>query len=113
MRYWILSVAAVSMLAPVARAQTPIQAGLWEKIEKATLGGKELPTRSQKICIAADEASLERLALITSDEATARGCDVSVSAPRPGVARMNMSCRASEAGPAIGAALELRFTPTS
>jgi hypothetical protein len=113
MRSWILSVAALSMLAPVAHAQTPIQAGLWEKIEKATLGGKEVPTRSLKICITADEASLERLVLITSDEATARGCDASVSAPGPGLARMSMSCPASDAGPAIGAAMELRFTPTS
>jgi hypothetical protein len=113
MKSWIPSVAALSLLAPMAHAETPIQAGLWERTEKVTLDGKELPSRSQKICLKAGEASLERLMLITADEAAARGCDRNVSAPGPGLVRMSMSCPASDAEPAVGAAMELKFTPTS
>ncbi len=97
----------------MAHAETPIEAGLWEKIEKVTLDGNALPSRSQKICLKAGEASLERLVLITADEAAARGCKSSVSAPGPGLVSMSMSCPASDIEPAIGAAMELKFTPTS
>jgi len=113
MKRWFLTVATWSMLVPMAHGQTAVQAGLWEKIEKVTLDGKELPARSQKICLAPEEANLQRLVLITSDEATARGCNVTASAPGPGPVRMSMSCPASDGGPAINAAMELRFTPTS
>ena len=106
-------VAALFLLAPMAHAEIPIQAGLWEKTEKVTLDGKALPFRSQKICLKAGEASLERLMLVTADEATARGCNISVSAPGPGLVRMSMSCPVSDSEPAIGAAMELKVTPTS
>jgi hypothetical protein len=97
----------------MAHAETPIQPGLWEKTEKVTLDGKELSLRSQKICLKSGEASLERLALITADEAAARGCNSTVSAPGTGRVTMSMSCPASDTEPAIGAAMELKFTPTS
>lgn len=111
MKSWMI--AAVLSLALPAYAETPIQPGLWERTEKATLGGKELPSRPQKICLKAGEASLERLMLITADEAAARGCDRSVSTTGPGLVRMSMSCPVSDSDPAIGAAMELKFTPTS
>jgi hypothetical protein len=97
----------------MAHAETPIEPGLWEKTEKVTVDGKELSPRSQKICLKAGEATLERLMLITADEAAARGCNNSVSAPGPGLVKMSMSCHASDTGPAIGAAMDLKFTPTS
>ena len=78
-----------------------------------TLDGKEHSPRSHKMCLPAAEATLERLVLITADEAAARGCTSSVSAQGPGVVRMTMSCPASDTEPAIGATMELRFTPTS
>ncbi len=113
MKSWIPSVAALFLVAPLAHAETPIQAGLWEKTEKVNIDDKALPSRSQKICLKAGEASLERLVLITADEATARGCNSTVSASGPGLVRMSMSCPASDTEPAIGAAMELKFTPTS
>ncbi len=113
MRFWVPLIAALSMLAPMAQAETPIQAGLWEKTEKVTLDGNALSPRSQKICLKSGEASLERLMLITADEAVARGCDRNVSAPVPGQVKMSMSCPASDTEPSIGAAMELKLTPTS
>jgi hypothetical protein len=113
MKSWVPSIAALSMLVPTAHAETSIQAGLWEKTEQVTIDGKALSPRSQKICLKAGEASLERLMLITVDEATARGCNSSVSAPGPGLVRMSMSCPASDSEPAISAVMELKFTPTS
>jgi len=101
------------LLVPIAQAETRIQAGLWEKIEKVTLDGKELPPRSQKICLKAGEANLERLVLVTADEAAARGCDRSISALGPELVKMSMSCPVSDGESAISAAMELKFTPTS
>lgn len=113
MKSWIPSVAGLLLLVPMAHAETSIQPGLWEKTEKMTLDGKELSPRTQKICLKAGEASLERLVLITADEATARGCDRSVSTPGPELVRMSMSCPVSDSEPAVGAAMDLKFTPTS
>ena len=113
MKSWVRLVAALSMLAPIAHAETSIQAGLWERAEKVTLDGNSLPPRSQKICLKAGEANLERLMLITADEAAARGCGSNVSSPGPGLIRISMSCPASDTEPAIVAAMELKFTPTS
>lgn len=113
MKPWIPSAIALFLLAPMAQAEIPIQPGLWEKIEKVTLDGKELSSRSHKTCLEAAEATLERLVLITADEAAARGCTGSVSAQGPGRVRMSMSCPASDTEPAVGAAMELKFTPTS
>jgi hypothetical protein len=113
MKSWIPLAAALALFPPIAHAETPIQAGLWEKTEQVMLDGKESSSRPQKICLKAGEASLERLVLITADEATARGCKSSVSAPGPGLVNMSMSCPASDGEPAVGAAMALKFTPTS
>jgi hypothetical protein len=107
------SVLTLFLLVPMAQAETPVQAGLWERTEKVTLDGKELSSRSHRICLKNGEASLERLVLITADEAAARGCKSSVSAQAPGLVRMSMSCPANETEPAIDARMELKFTPTS
>jgi hypothetical protein len=113
MKPWTLPVAVLSMLASMAHAETPIQAGQWEKTEKVTLDGSALPSRPRKICLKAGEASLERLLMITADEATARGCKSEVSAPGPGLVRMSMTCPANDTEPAISTTMDLKFTPTS
>jgi hypothetical protein len=110
---WIPSIAVLLLVVPTAHAETQIQAGLWEKTEKMTLDGKEPSPRSHKICLKAGEASLERLVLITADEAAARGCTISVSVAGPGLISMTMACPASETEPAINATMELKFTPIS
>lgn len=109
----MLPIAALSMLAPMARAETAIQAGLWEKTEKVTLDGRALRSRPQQICLKADEASLERLLMITADEAIARGCKSSVSAPGPGRVKMSVTCPENETEAAVSTMLDLKFTPTS
>jgi len=113
MKPWMPSALVLLLLALPAQADIPIQPGLWEKIEKVTLDGKELSSRTHKICLGPGEATLERLVLITADEAAARGCSSSVSTQGPGLVGMSMSCPASDTEPAVGAAMELKFTPTS
>lgn len=101
------------MLAPTVHAETAIQAGRWEKTEKVTLDGRALPPRSQKVCLEAGEASLERLLLITADEAAARGCNRNVSAAGPAQVKMSMTCPATDTEPAVNTTMDLIFTPTS
>jgi hypothetical protein len=113
MKSSMLPIVVLSMLVTAAHAETPIQAGEWEKTEKVTLDGNALPSRPQKICLKAGEASLERLLMITADEATARGCTRSVSAPGPGLVKMSMTCPANDTEPAVSATMDLKFTPTS
>ncbi|MCW5733834.1 MAG: DUF3617 family protein [Enhydrobacter sp.] len=108
----MLLLAALPILAPIVHAETAIQAGQWEKTEKVTLNGRALPPRPQKICLEPGEASLERLLLITADEATARGCDRNVSATGPGQVKMSMTCPATDAEPAVSTTMDLKFTPT-
>ena len=67
MKVQVPSSVALSLLEAVAHAETPIEAGLWDRTERVILDGKALPSRSQKICLEAGEASLERLMLITAD----------------------------------------------
>lgn len=113
MKARVLPVAALSMLATVARAETPIQAGEWEKLQKVTLDGTAMPSRPQKACLKAGEASLERLLSITADEAAARGCTSSGSTPGSGRIRLSMTGPAIEGEPEISTTIELKFTPTS
>jgi hypothetical protein len=113
MKSSMLPIVVLSMLVTAAHAETPIQAGEWEKTEKVTLDGNALPSRPQKICLKAGEASLERRLMITADEATARGCTRSVSAPGPGLVKMSMTCPANDTEPAVSATMDLKFTPTS
>jgi len=109
-RLWCLFLLAAAI---PARADVSVQAGLWSKTETVTVDGTKVPSQPLSVCLKAGEASLERLVLITADEATSRGCDRSVSTPGPELVRMSMSCPASDSEPAIGAAMELKFTPTS
>lgn len=114
MKSWMLPVAAaLSTIAAIAHAETPIQPGLWEKSEKVTLDGKATPAGPRKICLKPEEATLERLLLITADEATARGCTRSVTAAGPGGVRMSMSCPPGDNEPGVSATMELKFTPTT
>jgi hypothetical protein len=114
MRYWVLPAAVLStMLAASAHAETPIRAGLWEKSEKVTLDGKALPPRLEKICLKADDANLERILLITADEAVARGCGSSASPSGSGIVRMNLSCPPDDDTPAVDMTLTLKVSPTS
>jgi hypothetical protein len=104
---------AVLLLAAGARAETSVQPGLWDKTEKLTVDGRELPSEPRSICLKAGEANLERLVLIDDDEAAARGCRSEATPAGAGLVRMTMSCPASGDEPGVAAKLEVRFTPTS
>ena len=101
------------LLVSGAHADTAVQPGLWEKTEKVTLDGNALPARPRTVCLKANEASLERLVMINDEDARARGCKSEEMQPSPGTMRMTMSCPASDNEPAIEAAAEVRYTPTS
>ena len=100
--------------ATAARAETPIQPGLWERSETITLAGSgATPPRQQQLCLKPGEATLERLLLMSDDEAKARGCKSEVSVPGPAQVKMNLSCPASDPDPAIDATMELKYAPTT
>lgn len=104
---------AVLLLAAGARADTAIQPGLWERTEKVTVDGRELPSEPRSVCLKPGEASLGRLLLVDDDEAAARGCKSDETAAGEGLVRMTMSCPANGDEPAVAAKLEVRFTATS
>jgi Protein of unknown function (DUF3617) len=114
MRSWFLPAAALlAMLAASASAETALQAGLWEKSEKVTAEGGKPSSRSSSVCLKSGEANLERLLMMSDDEATARGCKKEVTQPGKDVVRMSLSCPASAEEPAVTVRLEVRFTTTS
>jgi uncharacterized protein DUF3617 len=96
-----------------AHADTSVQAGLWEKTETVTVDGTQIPSHPSSICLKAGEASLERLLLISDDEAKARGCKSEITRPGEGQAVMTMSCPASDDGPALDVSADVHFTSTS
>jgi hypothetical protein len=101
------------LMAAGARADTAVRPGLWETTEKVTLDGNDLPVRPRSVCLKANEASIERLLMLSEEEAKARGCKSEETQPSSGSVRMTMSCPASDSEPAIDAAAEVRYTPTS
>jgi hypothetical protein len=96
-----------------ARADTSVQAGLWEKTETVMIDGTQVPSSPRSICLKAGEASLERLLLINDDEAKARGCKSEITRPVEGRVLMTMSCPASGDEPAVDVSADVRFTPTT
>jgi hypothetical protein len=109
----VLLMAVLPLLAAGARAETAVQAGLWQKTEKVTVDGRDQPSRPRSICLEPGEASLERLLMMNDDEAVARGCRNEVARPGPGIARMSMACPAKDDEPAVVATMEVRYTATS
>jgi hypothetical protein len=96
-----------------AHADTSVQAGLWERTETVTVDGTSVPSQPRSVCLKAGEASLERLLLISDDEAKARGCKRNITQPGEGREILSMSCPASDTEPAVDVSADVRFTPTS
>jgi hypothetical protein len=113
MRFRTLCVFILAATALPALADTPMQAGLWEKTETVTIDGTQVPSQPRSVCLKANEASLERLLLISDDEAKARGCKSEITRPGEGQAVMTMSCPASDDVPAIDVSADVHFTSTS
>lgn len=114
MRSWFLPAAALlAMLAMSASAETALQAGLWEKIEKVTAEGGKPSSRTSSVCLKSGEADLERLLMMSDDEAKARGCKKEVTQSGKDALRMSLSCPANADEPAVTVRLEVRFTTTT
>jgi hypothetical protein len=96
-----------------AHADTSVQAGLWEKSETVTVDGTKVPSQPRSVCLKAGEASLERLLLISDDEAKARGCKSEITQPGEGREILSMSCPASDTEPAVDVSADVRFTQTT
>jgi hypothetical protein len=60
---------ATLLTAGAARAQTAIQAGMWEVSDTTTMEGVQpMPSTSRQVCVKANEATLERLIYPTPDD---------------------------------------------
>ena len=109
-RLWCLFLLAAAI---PARADVSVQSGLWSKTETVTVDGTKVPSQPLSVCLKAGEASLERLLLISDDEAKARGCKSEITQPAEGREILSMSCPASDSEPAVDVTADVRFTPTS
>jgi len=109
-RLWCLFLLAAAI---PARADTSVQPGLWSTTETVTVDGTKVPTEPRSVCLQEGEASLERLLLISDDEAKARGCKSEITQPAASREILTMSCPASDTEPAVDVSADVRFTPTS
>src|SRR6476659_6471896 len=109
-RMWCLLLLATTI---PAYADTSVQPGLWEKTETVIVDGTKVPTQPRSVCLKEGEASLERLLLISDDEAKARGCKSEITQPAASREILTMSCPASATEPAVDVSADVRFTPTS
>ncbi|WP_422012190.1 DUF3617 domain-containing protein [Reyranella sp.] len=115
MRLFLLPAAvAVSMIAVAAGAQTAIQAGEWETTEKTEMEGMQpMQPSSKKVCLAADEAQLERLLFPTPDEIKQHGCKYEPGAKKAGVLAATLTCPPNDQTPGVTAKAEITYTQTS
>jgi hypothetical protein len=110
----VAALAAASLVAGVAEAQTPIQAGEWEATDKTTMEGVQpIPATSRKVCLKGNEAQLERLLFPTPDEMAKHGCKYDGAVKKPGVLQSSLSCPPSADVAGIDATAEITFTATS
>lgn len=115
MRSWALpAVAGLSMLALVAKAQSPVQAGLWEMSEKVTIeGAGEMPSPPRQVCLKSGESTLEKMLLPPPDEAAAHGCKADSAPAGAGTMTLNVNCPATDTDPGVNATAEIKYTPTT
>ena len=115
MRLFLLPAAvAVSMIAVAAAAQTAIQAGEWETTEKTEMEGMQpMAPSSKKVCLAADEAQLERLLFPTPDEIKQHGCKYEPGAKKAGTLIATLTCPPNDQTPGVTAKAEITYTQTS
>jgi len=115
MKLFVVSaLAAASLAAGVAEAQTPIQAGEWEATDKTTMEGVQpIPATSKKVCLKGNDAQLERLLFPTPDEMAKHGCKYEGGVKKPGVLQASLSCPATAEIAGVDATAEITFSATS
>jgi hypothetical protein len=79
-----------------------------KRSEGVSVDGADLPARPRTVCRTAGDASLERLLMITDDEAKARGCRA-IARPGEGWTVIKMSGPASGNHPAVEATADGRL----
>jgi hypothetical protein len=102
------------MLTLVAKAESPVQAGLWEMSEKVAIeGAAEMPSPPRQVCLKSGEANLEKMLLPPPDEAAAHGCKAESAQTSAGVMTLNIACPATDTDPGVNATAEIKYTPTT
>jgi len=97
-----------------AFAQTAIQAGLWETIDKTTLDGVQpMPSTSKRVCVKGGEATLERLLYPTPDDFAKHGCTFSPGPKQPGIFKATTVCPPTGETPGVTAEAEISYKPDS
>lgn len=112
------ALAAVSLLSSLAAgpafAQTAIQAGEWETTEKTEMEGMQpMQPSSKKVCLAGDEAQLERLLFPTPEEIKQHGCTYEPGAKKAGTLAATLTCPPNDQTPGVTAKADITYTQTS
>ena len=108
-----LLIGSITVAVP-ASAQTAIQAGEWETTEKTSMEGMpEMPATSKKVCLAANEAQLERLLFPAPDDMKKHGCKYEPGAMKAGVLAATLICPPNDQLPGVTAKAEVSYTATS
>ncbi len=110
----LAATAAAVLFAGSAQSQTSLQGGLWETTDQTTLdGGQPLPLASKKLCMKANEATLERLLYPPPEEFAKHGCTFTPGPAQPGSFRATSVCPAKGDAPGVTAEAEISYKPTS
>jgi hypothetical protein len=105
---------ATLLTAGAARAQTAIQAGMWEVSDTTTMEGVQpMPSTSRQVCVKANEATLERLIYPTPDDFAKHGCSFTPGAKQEGVFTATTACPATDQTPGVTADAEISYKPDS
>lgn len=103
-----------SLAAGAAFAQTAIQAGEWETTEKTEMEGMQpMQPSSKKVCLAGDEAQLERLLFPTPEEIKQHGCTYEPGAKKAGTLAATLTCPPNDQTPGVTAKADITYTQTS
>jgi hypothetical protein len=112
--FGVVAVLALSAVASAGRAQTALQPGLWEVSDKTTMEGVQpMPATSQRVCLKAGEATLERLLYPPPEDFAKHGCTFQPGAKQAGIFKATTSCPATDQLPGVTANAEISYKPDS
>jgi hypothetical protein len=109
----VVGVIALSSVANDVQAQTALQPGLWEVTDKTTIAGAEKPAASQRVCLKAGDATLERLLIPSPEEFAKRGCTLQPAPKQPGLFKAILSCPATDQRRGVTANAEITYKADS
>ena len=109
----LAGIIALSSVANDAQAQTALQPGLWEVTDKTTIAGTESPAASQRVCLKAGDATLERLLIPSPEEFATRGCMLQPAPKQAGIFKATIACPATDQRRGITANAEITYKADS